>query len=659
MINLSIYELLDRARESLKIGNFEESRKWSKQALFIESANNQAKELLAYCEHGLGNKSEAMKLYKELILNPACSISILYEYGSVLIESGLQFDAIMQLERALKLAPTSFEILHDLATAYALAGKNKEAIEKYRLASQINPNSSELFYNLGCLHDEVAEISMANECYRRSISLDSYPVESLINLGINQIRMGNPIEGQSILQEALKINPEANFIYGDLKHSKMNVSDWAFHESELNQIIEGIQKGKKIIHPFMLLSLIDDPELQRTAAETYAKSRVTHQNSNSAKGSIKGKIRVGYFSSDFRNHAVSNLTAELFELHNKEVFEIYAFSSGRHHDDGMTTRLKLAFDEFIDISSLTDEQVVSLAKDKGINIAIDLGGYTENARIGVFERRVAPIQVSYLGYLGTLGSSHMDYLLADHEVISADTEKFYREKIIYLPNSFQVNDRKKKASERTFTRQELGLPEKGFVFCCFNNNYKLTPSMFSSWCRILNRVDESVLYLFSGNESVAENLRREACKRNVDPNRLIFGRLLPYPEYLARYKVLDLFLDTFPYNAGTTASDALWMGLPMITLRGKSFQSRMASSLLKAMNLSRLITNTVTEYEDLAVTLATQADLLKNIRAELEYIKVQGPLFNTPQTTRQIENAYQKIWNLYLQGQPPKNIEIS
>jgi len=253
----------------------------------------------------------------------------------------------------------------------------------------------------------------------------------------------------------------------------------------------------------------------------------------------------------------------------------------------------------------------------------------------------------------------MDYLLADREVISADTENYYKEKIIYLPNSFQVNDRKKKASERTFTRQELGLPEKGFVFCCFNNNYKLTPSMFSSWCRILKRVDESVLYLFSGNKSVTENLRREACKRNVDPNRLIFGGLLPYPEYLARYKVLDLFLDTFPYNAGTTASDALWMGLPMITLRGKSFQSRMASSLLKAMNLSCLITNTVTEYEDLAVTLATQADLLKNIRTKLEYIKVQAPLFNTPQTTRQIENAYQKIWNLYLQGQPPKNIEIS
>lgn len=653
-----IQDLLSFAFQALRDGHQEKAHHFLLQVLEWDPKNIRAKELLAYVYFGFEDINRAKQLLKEVVESSQATSSALYEYGALLLETSPK-EAIPILERALALEPTTFEILHDLATAYASTGRKIEAIKKYELAAKVNPNSSELFYNLGCLHDELFSPEKANVCYQKSIELDPLFIKPLINLGLNLNQAGKFSEGVVFLEKVLAIEPNADFIFGNLLHAKMQLGIWQDHDSELAKVLDGLKKGKRIIHPFHLLSLVDDPILQRKASEIYANSRNSvEQNFEKFSASMASKIKVGYFSADFHNHAVAHLTAELFELHDLDRFEIYAFSSGIKDGDAMRGRLKAAFHEFIDITHLSDDEAACIARSKGLDIAVDLGGYTEGARIGVFERRAAPIQVSYLGYLGTLGAPYMDYILADREVIPVETQQSYLEKVIYLPNCYQINDRKRLISDQNMTRSEFGLPEKEFVYCCFNNGYKITPEVFSSWCRILQRSDNSILWIYESNKNTAENLRKELQSRGVKSERLIFSGTLPVPEYLARYRLADLFLDTFPYNAGTTASDALWAGLPVITRSGKSFQSRMAGSILKSIGAPELVTQTIEEYENLAVDLANNRSCLKVIQEKIATNRLSEALFDSPKTTKNIERAYQMLYTRYLRGHSPENIEL-
>ena len=324
----------------------------------------------------------------------------------------------------------------------------------------------------------------------------------------------------------------------------------------------------------------------------------------------------------------------------------------------MRDRLINAFTQFIDVRTKSDQEIAKLARDLEIDIAVDLGGHTSGGRTGIFAYRAAPIQLSYIGYLGTMGIEYYDYLLADKIIIPNGSEHFFKEKIAYLP-SYQVNDRKRTISERQFTRRELGLPEKAFVFCCFNNNYKILPSTFDSWMRILNAVEGSVLFLYAENEWSRVNLVNEAGLRGIDSARLIFGGRIPNEEYLARYQVCDLFLDTFPYNAGTTASDALWAGLPVLTRMGQSFASRMAASLLNAVGLPELITNTREEYEALAIELVLNPNKLADIKLKLANNLFTTPLFDTPLFTKNLEAAYIKMYERYQVDLEPDHIFIT
>jgi protein O-GlcNAc transferase len=653
-----IQALLSRATQTFQEGQLEAAGKLLLEVLDIEHENIAAKELLAYVYGSKGDELHARQLLREVVGSPDASLTALYEYGALLLNSSPD-EAINPLERALAIQPHSFEVLHDLATAYAFTGRKKEAIEKYTLAAKLNGNSSELFYNIGCLHEELFDFEKANLCYRKSLSLDPQFARALINLGLNLNQAGKYDEGIALLEKAHALQPDVDFIFGHIIHGKMQIGFWANYEKDLERVKNNVSNGQRIIHPLNFLSLVDDPYLQQRAAEIYAQSRphgsphIRELNQQKNK-----KIRVAYFSADFQNHPVTHLTAELYELHDKDIFEIYAFSSGFKTNDEQRLRLMKSFDEFIDILSLSDDEVISLAKSKGIDIAVDLGGYTDKARIGVFEKRVAPVQVSYLGYLGTLGSSCMDYIFADHNVIPIESQKFFSEKIAYLPQGYQINDRQRVIANSKFTRAQFNLPDEGFIFCSFNNSYKINPEVFSSWCRILKRVDGSVLWLYESNRWIAENLRREAEFRGVDPSRLIFSGVLPVPEYLARYRLADLFLDTFPYNAGTTASDALWSGLPVLTRSGKSFPSRMAGSILKAIDLPELITYSIGEYEELAVELATHRSKLQCIRKKIEANRMSTPLFDSPQTTKNIERAFQIMYSRYLDGKDPENIEL-
>jgi predicted O-linked N-acetylglucosamine transferase (SPINDLY family) len=356
---------------------------------------------------------------------------------------------------------------------------------------------------------------------------------------------------------------------------------------------------------------------------------------------------------------VSFSLAYLLELHDKSKFELIGFSFGPEKNDEMRKRVSSAFNQFINVNLKNDKEVVQLSRDLNIDIAVDLTGFTTNSRFGIFIERCAPIQVNFLGYPGTLGSNHHDYIIADKILIPKENQKDYSEKIIYLPNSFLVNDSTKKISKKIFTREELGLPKNGFVFCCFNQSYKITPVIFDIWMRLLKKVEGSVLWLTEDNQIALNNLKSEAEKRNVNHEKLIFAKRMPsLADHLARHKCADLFIDTIPFNAITTANDALWAGLPVLTRAGESFSSRVGASMLNAVELNELITLTEKDYETLAIELATNPERLKQIKKKLEKNKLIKPLFNTKLFTKNIESAYTMMHEKYLKNLPLENIEI-
>jgi predicted O-linked N-acetylglucosamine transferase (SPINDLY family) len=361
---------------------------------------------------------------------------------------------------------------------------------------------------------------------------------------------------------------------------------------------------------------------------------------------------------DFREHPVSSLMAGLIEAHDRARFEVYGFSYGLNTQDATRKRLEAAFDKFFDLHDKSSAEIAALARDCRIEIAVDLAGYTGEARTEIMGFRAAPIQVNYLGYPGTMGSDDIDYIIGDGTVIPEADRSYYAEKIVTLPHSYQVNDPKREIADMPFTRSVLGLPDEGFVFCCFNNNFKILPATFDSWMRILKRAERSVLWLFEDNAGAAANLRKEAEKRGVDPERLIFAPRMARHAHLGRHRVADLFLDTLPYNAHTTASDALWVGLPVLTLLGKSFAGRVGASLVRAVGLPELVTETPDAYEALAVELATDPVRLKALKDKLAMNRLSCPLFNLGLFTQHIEAAYAQMSTRYRAGEKPDHITV-
>ena len=348
----------------------------------------------------------------------------------------------------------------------------------------------------------------------------------------------------------------------------------------------------------------------------------------------------------------------MLELHDKSKFELFGFSFGPDKNDEMRKRISSSFDHFVDVSLKSDVDIVKLSRNFKIDIAIDLKGITTDARFGIFINRCAPIQISYLGFPGTSGTDLIDYIVAHKTLIPKENQKFFSEKIIYLPDSYQPNDYTKKMSKKVFTREELSLPKNAFVFCCFNQNYKITPNIFNIWMKILKKIEGSVLWLIKDSNEGANNLKKEANKRGINPDKIIFAKRMTISEHLARHKMADLFIDTFPYTAHTTCSDALWSGLPVITLMGQSFASRVSGSLLNAVGLNELITTTEKDYEDLIIRLATDSNQLKIIKNKLEKNKINQPIFNTKLYTKKIESAYKEIYKRYHSDLPLENIEI-
>jgi predicted O-linked N-acetylglucosamine transferase (SPINDLY family) len=370
-----------------------------------------------------------------------------------------------------------------------------------------------------------------------------------------------------------------------------------------------------------------------------------------------GRLRIGYFSSEFRNHPLTHLLAGMFERHDRNRFELFAFSFSGRPADAWTRRVRSGMDHWIDLAGKPTTEAAQIAREQGIDVAVDLTGMTEGCRADVFAQRVAPVQASYIGYLGTMGADYYDYLIADAVIIPPDKRGFYVEKIACLP-SFQINDDSQKPSERVFTRAGLGLPEAGIVFGTFNRVYKILPDVFDSWMRILARVPGSVLWLYCGNLSARGKLKAEVQARGIDPARLVFAELLQPDDHLVRLKQADLILDTFPYNSGATASGALRAGVPILTRIGESFAARMGASLLTAVGLPELITETPEAYEDLAVALATDPARLAAIKAKLDANLPGSILFDTERATRGLETLFETMHARAQEGLPPEDIEV-
>jgi len=583
-----------------------------------------------------------------------------FNKGVVLTGLNRLDDALNAYISAIDLNPDHLDAwLNQGVVLYALK-RYGEAIDSFDKVIKLNPNHFQAWFNKGASLKELQRPAEALIAYDKSIDLNANFSDVWVNKAaiLHELKRFN--ESIESYQEALKLNPEIDWIEGDLLHTKMKVCSWDSFDESLVALVDKVRSGEKSITPFPLLSLVDDGLLQKQCSTIYAQSKFPF---NSELGPLKrstpkDKIRIGYFSGDFRNHAVSALTAQLFELHNKDRFEIIAFSYGPDDQSPMRGRLSKAFDQFLDVTSQSDIQIAQLARDLGIDIAIDLGGFTTDSRPGIFSYRAAPIQAGYIGYLGTLGSNYMDYLFADRTIIPHEAEQYYSEKIVYLP-SYQVNDLNRKISEKNFSRESLGLPNDEFVFACFNNNYKILPATFNSWMNILKAVPKSVLYLYSDNPWSEANLKKEAEARGVISDRIIFGDRIDADQYLARYRACDLFLDTAPYNAGTTASDALWAGLPVLTLIGQSFPSRVASSLLYAIGLEELVTRSQGEYESKAIELARHPKAIVKIKEKLADNRSTTTLFDTPRFAKNIEGIYLKMYDRYQANLEPDHINIS
>ena len=627
------------------MNNFELAKKY-----FLEGCEFLEVEDFSQAEHKFKKSLELMPDRASTLTNLSATQLKLKKYS----------EARTAAEKAILIEGGNHEAYLNLGLIEKELKNLQSAANLFDQALRLKPDYAEGWSNKGATLNELKQYDEAISHFDKALSLKPDYAEGWSNKGnvLNELKRYD--EAIAHYDRALSLKSHIDWVSGDLLHAKMKICNWSSLAESLENISKEVATNKKVIQPFSLLSLCDDVLLHKKTSEIYLRGKYPK---NLTLGSIdkylmQEKIRIGYFSADLRNHAVSFLTAELFELHDKKRFEIIAFSFGVDDKSQMRVRISQAVNRFIDVSDMSDLEIAKLARDLHIDIAVDLGGYTAEARTGIFSYRAAPIQLSYIGYLGTMGAEYIDYLLADKIILPEELQKFYSEKIIYLP-SYQANDRKRANPDKLFSREELGLPETGFIFCCFNDNYKLSPSMFDSWMRILKAVEGSVLFLYSENKWTKANLCIEAEARGVDKTRLIFGGRIPREEYLARYRVCDLFLDTYPYNAGTTASDALWIGVPVLTLMGRSFASRVAASLLNAIGLPELITNTQEEYEALAIELALSPKKLLAIKLKLAENRLTAPLFDTPLFAKNLETAYIKMYERYRAGLKPEHIFIT
>lgn len=570
--------------------------------------------------------------------------------------------ALADYDQAIALGTSLAEVYNNRGVVLGDLRRFDEALASYAEAIARRPHYAGAYNNRAIALKELGRVDEALASYDEAVALQPNVADTYFNRAtlLSDVRRhGEAIESY---EKALALKPDYPFLRGILLHTKMHSCHWQDVEGQLEEIAPKVAAGERVSAPFQLLSLFDSPDLNYRAAVTWTRSE---RPRSALLGALPvsprhTKIRVGYFSMDFRNHPVAMLAAGMIEAHDRSKFETFAFSYGPDTGDALRKRMEVAFDAFYDVRFASNEDVARQSRDLGLDIAVDLTGYTNDSRTAqIFAFGAAPIQVNYLGYPGTMGADYYDYIVADPIVAPLDRQEHFAEKIVHMPLCYQCNDRLRHVSDRVFTRADLKLPPRGFVFCSFNNNFKIVPAVFYSWMHILHAVEGSSLWLLEDTPAAAENLRRAAAQRGIAPGRLVFAERVSQADHLARQRAADLFLDTLPYNAHTTASDALWVGLPLLTCRGQSFQARVAASILSAMDLPELITDSLVAYEARAIGLARDPAALVALREKILRNRDISPLFNATAFARHIEQAYTAMHERRHAGLPPDHIVVA
>ena len=663
----------------VQIGNIEQGIVKLKESIFIKPKNvfahsnlgNALKDLKRYDEalasydkaikinpdyaeihNNKGNALKGLKRYDEALASYDKAIKINPDYAFAFNNKGIIFqnlqrydEALASYDKAIKINPDYYESYNHKGNVLKDLKRYDEALASYDKAIKINPDYAFAFNNKGIIFQNLQRYDEALATYDKAIKINPNYPETYNNKGNILKELKRYDEALTCYEKAIKLKSDFDYMLGKVLNINMFLCNWIEFDSLIKEINNTIVKKSKVIEPFTFLGLIDNPVFLKLSSEKYIKNNFKKdlEIQSLAKYTNHKKPRIGYFSADFHNHATLHLMMDIFKNHNKSNFDFYGFSFGPQNNDIWNSQVKNYFLKFEDVSNISDKEAAYLSRKLEIDIAIDLKGLTSNSRSGIFSYRAAPIQINYLGYPGTTGADYMDYIIADEVIIPKESSNNYTEKILYLPDCYQPNIKKREISKKSFKRSDFGLPENSFIYCCFNSNYKITPHIFNIWMNILKAVPNSVLWIYKTNETASKNLIKESKAKGVDPKRIIFASYLPNDEHLKRISFADLFLDTFPCNAHTTASDAVRMCVPIVTLIGKSFASRIASSILSCLDMKELITRDEKEYQNLAIDLARHPKKINEIKDRLIDAISSSPLFDSSKFTKNLENIYLQL----------------
>ena len=620
----------------------------------------------AYCDHGMALRKlkrfeDALASYdKAIALKPDFAMAY-NNRGNVLLDLKRAVEALTSCDKAIALNPRLAIAYYNRGNALQNLRRPTAALASYDGAIALKPDLAEAWLGRGNVFFDVKRLDEALPAYDKATALKPDLAEAWLGRGNVFTLLKRYDEALVAYDRALRLSPDLTGLQGLRLQTKMHLCDWNNFDVDCANLLSSVRNGNVNTTPFAFLAIPSSSAEQLKCARLWVANRFPLSDSPVWQGERydHDRIRIAYISPDFHEHPLPYLVAGLFECHDKSLFEVTAISIGPDDGSEMRRRLQAAFEHFVDAEKYDDDQVAQLIKERQIEILVDLAGLTSGSRTSVLAKRPAPIQVNYLGYPGTMGASFIDYIVSDRLVIPDGKQDLYAEKVVYLPDSFMGNDGTRKLSERAPNRSEFGLPETGFVFCSFNQSYKIVPEVFGMWMRLLRQLENSVLWLSNTNDTAIRNLQREAQNRGVDPRRLVFAQRVPLnQDHLARHQLADLFLDTLPYNAHASASDALWAGLPVLTCLGETFAGRVAASLLNAIGLPELITTTSEAYEQMAIDLATQPAKLAAIKRKLAENRLTKPLFNTRLFTGHLEAAYTAMYERHQAGLAPDHIVI-
>ena len=611
----------------------------------------------------LGRAADAVGAYdREIALRPD-SFEAHNNRGNALRTLADPASALQAFDRAQKLSPRHPAPHNNRASALLELRRPREALNACREALALQPDYADAWYNSGSALMDMGQLDDAVRQFAQALVIEPQYFKALFNLGISLELLSKYAEADVHFSRLLQMQPEYPQALGHLIAARTHRCAWDGLESLRSALRRGVEKGKPVCDPFTLLTVCDDPRLQLRCAKQYIAEELLAPQAPPPRRaqrerSVGERVRIAYISADFHEHATARLLIDVLERHDRSRFELTGVSFGPDDGSAMRARLAKAFDNFVDVRETSDVAVAEMLRAAQIAIAVDLKGFTANSRPGIFARHAAPVQASFLGYPGTLGTPFIDYLIADSIVVPDEHRAAFSESIVYLPHCYQPNDSTRSLPGMPLTRVEAGLPNDAFVFCCFNNSYKITPELFDVWMRMLRRTPGSALWLLQDNDDVVRNLRVEAQRRGVEAERLVFAPRVAPSEHLARHRLADLFLDTLPVNAHTTASDALSAGLPLLTCVGAGFAGRVAASALHAIGLPELATSNLDEYEALGVKLATDEARLRGLASALERNRNTHPLFDANLFRRHLEQAYRAMWNRHCSGQPPCDLRV-